>query len=128
MLISTPVIWNPDFRRPFVLQTDASDLGVGAVLSQYEDEGHDHLVAYFSRKILPREVNYSTVEKECLLGVQAFQVYLLGRPFSIQTDHRALHGWTESRTVTVVYLKGAVSRPRMYFWLVARGLYLRNYC
>ena len=36
MLISTPVIWNPDFRRPFVLQTDASDLGVGAVLSQYK--------------------------------------------------------------------------------------------
>ena len=48
MLISTPEIWKPDFRRPFVLQTDASDLGVGAVLSQYDDEGHDHPVEYFS--------------------------------------------------------------------------------
>ena len=93
MLTSTPVIWNPDFQRPFILQTDASDQGVGAVLSQCDDEGHDHPVAYFSRKLLPREVKYSTVEKECLaikLGVQAFQVYLLGRPFKIQTDHRAL--------------------------------------
>ena len=81
-----------------MLQTDASDLGVGAVLSQYDDNGHDHPVAYFSRKLLPREVNYSTVEKECLaikLGVQAFQVYLLGRPFTIQTDHRALQ-WLDS--------------------------------
>ena len=58
-----------------------------------DNDGHDHPVAYFSRKLLPREVNYSAVEKECLaikLGVQAFQVYLLGRPFTIQTDHRAL--------------------------------------
>lgn len=48
---------------------------------------------YFSRKFLPREQRYSTVEKECLaikLGAQAFRVYLLGRPFTIQTDHRAL--------------------------------------
>ena len=84
---------SPDFTREFYLQTDASDHGVGAVLSQFDEEGTDHPVAYFSRKLLPREQKYSTVEKECLairLATQAFRVYLLGRPFTIQTDHRAL--------------------------------------
>ena len=76
-----------------VVQTDASERGVGAVLSQQSVDGQDHPLAFFSKKLLPREQRYSTVEKECLairLGVQAFRVYLLGRTFTIQTDHRAL--------------------------------------
>ncbi len=48
------------------MQTDASDRGIGAVLSQLSDEGSEHPVAYYSRKLLPREDRYSTVEKECL--------------------------------------------------------------
>ena len=71
----------------------SSDLGVGAVLSQQGDDGHEHPVAYWSRKLLPREHTYSTTEKECLaikLGVNVFRVYLLGRPFCIETDHRSL--------------------------------------
>ena len=67
--------------------------GVGAVLNQLDEDGNDHPISYFSRKLLPREERYSTVEKECLaikLGVQSFRVYLLGRPFIIQTDHRSL--------------------------------------
>ena len=66
---------------------------MGAVLTQQEGNGEEHPVAYFSRKFLPREERYSAVEKECLaikLGVQAFRVYLLGRPFCIQTDHQCL--------------------------------------
>ena len=92
-LSTRPVMRNPDFGREFILQTDASKYGVGAVLSQLDDQQHEHAIAYFSKKLLPREQRYSTVEKECLavkLGVQAFSVYLLGRPFIIQTDHRAL--------------------------------------
>ena len=92
-LCQSPVLINPNFDKPFVLQTDASDRGIGAVLSQQDDDGNDLPVAYFSRKLLPREVRYSTVEKECLaikLGIETFKVYLLGRQFTIQTDHRAL--------------------------------------
>jgi phospholipid-translocating ATPase len=77
----------------FVLQTDASERGVGAVLSQQSAEGVHYPVAYYSRKLLPREQCYATVEKECLavkLGVEAFKVYLLGKPFVIQTDHSSL--------------------------------------
>jgi hypothetical protein len=92
-LCSSPVLHIPDFNRPFVLQTDASDRGVGAVLSQCDEEGEEHPIGYFSRKLLPREERYSTVEKECLaikLAVSAFRVYLLGRKFTVQTDHRSL--------------------------------------
>ena len=80
----------PGFHETFFLQMDASDRGLGAVLSQLDDEGKDHPVAYYSRKLLPREERYSTVEKECLaikLGVEAF---ILGRKFVLRTDHRSL--------------------------------------
>ena len=66
LLCSAPVLKSPDFSQPFILQTDASERGVGAVLSQEDNMGKDHPVAYYSKKLLPREVRYSTVEKECL--------------------------------------------------------------
>ena len=93
LLTCSPVLKSPDVNRPFVLQTDASERGIGAVLSQRSADGEEHPVAYYSRKLLPREERYSTVEKECLaikLGVQAFRVYLLGKAFVVQTDHRSL--------------------------------------
>ena len=90
-LCSNPVLQSPDLEKEFILQTDASDCGV---LSQRDATGFDHPVCYFSRKLLPREKRYSTIEKECLaikLATQAFRVYLLhGKPFTVQTDHRAL--------------------------------------
>ena len=92
-LCSSPVLRCPDLAAQFVLQTDASERGVGAVLSQQGPDGQEHPVGYFSRKYSAREQNYSTVEKECLaikLATQAFQVYLLGREFVVETDHRAL--------------------------------------
>ena len=76
-----------------MLQTDASNRGVGTVLSQLYKGGDHPPVAYFSREVLPREEKYSVVKKECLvirLAVQMFRVYLLGRPFTIQTDHRSV--------------------------------------
>ena len=92
-LTTCTVLKSLDISKPFVLQTDASERGIGAVLSQYAQDGEEHPVAYYSQKLLPREERYATVEKECLaikLGVQAFRVYLLGKPFIIQTDHKSL--------------------------------------
>ena len=63
---------------------------MGAVLSQGED---DRPITYFSKKLLPREHAYTTVEKECLaivLAIKHFKAYLMGKRFIIQTDHRAL--------------------------------------
>lgn len=89
-LSAGPVLHSPNFDKPFVLQTDASEVGLGAVLLQ---EGERHPIAYLSRKLYPRETRYSVVEKECLLMKWAFdslRYYLLGREFLVETDHRAL--------------------------------------
>ncbi|XP_068111085.1 uncharacterized protein [Hyperolius riggenbachi] len=92
-LVSAPVLQAPDFRRRFLVQTDASDYGLGAVLSQVDEKGGEHPILYLSRKLLPREVAYSTTEKECLAIVWALhklQSYLYGRSFTIITDHNPL--------------------------------------
>jgi len=81
-----------DASKPFVLQTDASDNAAGAVLLQ-DHLGTNFPVAYASRKFTEREKKYSVIEKECLAlvwGVRKFQVYLYGRPFTLQTDHQPL--------------------------------------
>ena len=95
-LSDSVMLINPDFNTTFQLQTDTSDVGVGSLLSQGGD--FDQPITYFSRKLLDRERHYSTVEKECLailLGIKAFVVYLLGKPFLLQTDNRALI-WLQS--------------------------------
>ena len=67
------------------------------MLSQYAEDKSEHPVAFASRKLLPREVNYAVVEKECLAIVWAlrqFHVYLFGQEFTIETDHLPL-SWLE---------------------------------
>ena len=58
LLCSGPVLPSLDFTRPFILQTDASDRGIGAVLRRIL-RGKEHPIAYFSNKLLPREERYS---------------------------------------------------------------------
>ena len=92
-LCTSSVLQSPNFTMPFILQMDASDRGVGAVLSQPSTDNDLHPVTYFSKKLLPREERYSTIEKECLavkLGIEAFRFYLMGRTFTVQTDHHTL--------------------------------------
>ena len=92
MLSSPPVLHLPDFSQTFYLRTDASEKGIAAILMQKEQDIM-FLIAYASRKLLPREQNYSTIEKECLAIVWAldkFELYLSGRYFVIQTDHQPL--------------------------------------
>ena len=64
------------------------------------EPGHRHPVAYISRKLFPREVRYSTVEKEWLAvkwALDAFRYYLLGREFLLETDHRPLQWMNRMR-------------------------------
>ena len=89
-LCTSLVLRSPDFDCPFVLQTDASDRDVGVVLSQFDASGDEHPVGFYSRKLLPREERYSTIEKECLAIKLGMQAFILGRRFTVQTDHRSL--------------------------------------
>ena len=76
-----------------MLQTDASETGLGAVLLQEGGDAHLHPIAYLSKKLLPREKALSTIEKECLAIVWAlgkFRPYLWGRRFRLETDHSPL--------------------------------------
>ena len=93
LLLTPPVLKVAEANKQYVLQTDASEQGLGAVLSQLEENGEEHPVAFASRKLLPREKNYSVVEKECLAivwSLQMFHVYLYGQRFVIETDHQPL--------------------------------------
>ena len=91
-VISKPILMLPDVNKEFVLRTDASDIGLGATLLQNRD-GHIFPVAYASRKLLDREKRYSVMERECLgivWGIKKFALYLYGKQFTLQTDHRPL--------------------------------------
>ncbi|XP_059202709.1 uncharacterized protein LOC131982144 [Centropristis striata] len=83
---------SPGLGGTYSVPTDASGRGLGAVLSQ-QVQGVDRPVLYISRKLSEREARYSTVERECLAirwAVDALRYYLLGRPFTLCSDHAPL--------------------------------------
>lgn len=101
-LTSASVLAMPDYTKRFIVQTDASTYGVGAVLAQiHEHEGKsvERPIAYVSRSLKAAEKNYSVTHLELLavmFAVKQFRHYVLGSDFLIQTDHRALHGLMNS--------------------------------
>ncbi|GBC18044.2 hypothetical protein GLOIN_2v1843776 [Rhizophagus irregularis DAOM 181602=DAOM 197198] len=100
-LISAPILRYPDFEQPFILYTDASGTGLGAVLSQKDKEGKEYVVAYASRSLNKHEQNYAITDLECLAIVWAinyFQHYLGLLPFSVVTDHSALK-WLQTSKI-----------------------------
>ena len=89
VLGKSPILCLPDFEKEFIVRTDASETGIGAVLLQ-DYEGHKFPVYYASKKLSEMEKSYSVIEKECLAviwAVQKFQSYLYGKPFTLETDH-----------------------------------------
>ena len=78
-----------------VRESDASNVGIGAVLLQEDNNGIDHPVCYLSMKFKKHQKNYSTIEKECLaliLAIQQFEVYLTSStsPIVVSSDHNPL--------------------------------------
>jgi hypothetical protein len=87
--MSQPILQWPDFSKDFILTTDASNEGAGAILSQ-EEIGKDGPIAYASRSFNKAVKNYSTVEKELaavVWGIKYFRPYLYGRNFKVVSDH-----------------------------------------
>ena len=94
ILSSYPILRSPNFDKGFVLMTDASDIGVGAVLLQ-GDGDKMFPIAYFSKKLSDGQRKYSTVEKETLalvLALRHFEVYATSgsNPLKVLTDHNPL--------------------------------------
>ena len=91
-LVNAPVLSLPRDEGEYLLDTDASDHGIGAVLSQIQD-GEERVLSYASRLYSPAENNYCVTRKELLAVVyflKQFKQYLLGRQFKVRTDHAAL--------------------------------------
>lgn len=91
-LVSAPILTCPDFTKPFILQTDASQVGLGAVLSQEFEDG-EKVIAYASRAVTQSEQKYCATELECLCviwAVEKFRAYLEGSSFKVITDHHSL--------------------------------------
>lgn len=98
-LISAPVLGYPLDSGELFLNTDASDCSIGAVLSQVQG-GEERALAYGSRRLSATEQNYYTTRKELLAAVEFtshFRQYLLGRPFTLRTDHSSLRWLTRLR-------------------------------
>jgi len=111
VLSKEPILKLPDLHKEFTLQTDASDVGIGACLLQ-QHEGVKHPIVYASKKLLGRERNYPVGEREALAivwAVQKMHKFLYGEHFILETDHRPLQ-----------YLNSAHSKSlRLMRWSLA---------
>ena len=98
-LTSAPVLAYPLDSGELFLDTDASDWGIGGILSQVQG-GEERVLAYGSRRMSPTEQNYCTTRRELLAVVEFtahFRQYLLGRSFTVRTDHSSLRWLTRLR-------------------------------
>ena len=99
--MSVPMLGIPDFSQSFVLETDASGVGIGAVLMQ-----NQRPVAFFSQA-LPITHRFKAVyERELMaivLAVQKWRPYLLGKPFVVRTDQKSLKFLLEQRAIEGEY-------------------------
>ncbi|GFY34886.1 retrovirus-related Pol polyprotein from transposon 297 [Trichonephila clavipes] len=108
-LIDKPVLYAPNFEREFIVQTDASNAGMEAVLTQLNEQDEEHPILYLSKKFSEIEKRYCTMEKECasiVFAIKRLHYYLDGNSFLVMTDHNPL-----------VWLNRNVSsNPRLMRW------------
>ena len=102
-LCSILVHWTLDTK--LLVETDASDYALGAILSTYTDAGDLHPIAFHSRTFTPAELNYDTHDKELLAIFAAFKQWRQylegsGTPVEIFTDHRNLEYFSTTKLLT----------------------------
>ena len=119
LLTTAPILWSPTLDGEFILATDASDTGLGAVLSQ-KVNGVERPVIYLSRALKPAEKNYSVTERECLAVVWAVDKlhHFLhnNRYFTLITDHNSLRWLQTARS----------KNAKLTRWGIALSDYLFN--
>ncbi|KAJ8335337.1 hypothetical protein SKAU_G00386790 [Synaphobranchus kaupii] len=93
LIVHSPALVLFDPSKSTIVSTDASDYGVGAVLTQLDSNGAEQTVAFASRSLSDAERKYSIVEKEalaCVWAAEKWRTWLWGRRFLLRTDHQAL--------------------------------------
>ena len=115
LLTSAPLLKRPDFDKPFIVYTDASDVGIGGLLTQVYD-GVEHVIGYASRTLSCAEKNYGVTERDCLAivySLKEFRSYVYGTHFKVVTDHMSLT-WLAKLHET---------NPRLTRWILALSEY-----
>jgi len=92
-LITAPILAHPDTSKPYTLYTDASNLAVGAILVQTDDQGIERVIAYLSHTLSGPQLRWPIIEKEAfavIFALKKLHPYLWGAQFEIHTDHKPL--------------------------------------
>ena len=87
------MLYFPDYTRPFVVSTDASNVAIGAVISNVKDDGTERPIAYMSKTLKRVQRRWPTIEREAyavIVALNEFTCYLRGRHFTLATDQRPL--------------------------------------
>lgn len=93
VLTSEPILRPPSYDKPFLIQCDASQVGIGAVLVQVDENSKEYAISYYSHKLSKDEQKYHAYERECLAVLKAldhFKPYVYLQPLVIITDHHSL--------------------------------------
>ncbi|GET55355.1 retroviral-like aspartic protease 1 [Rhizophagus irregularis DAOM 181602=DAOM 197198] len=101
-LINYPILQHLNFEKEFILITDASGEGLGAILEQLNENNREIVISYVSRSLVNAEKRYPIIELECLAvfwGIKYFHKYLFGRKFKVITDYAALKGFISTSKV-----------------------------
>ena len=102
---TAPILAHWSLDAPVIVETDASDYAIAAILSQTQADGEIHPIAFLSHSLTPAELNYDTHDKELLVIFRAFETwyrYLEGSetPIDVVTDHKNLEYFSSTRLLS----------------------------
>lgn len=101
LLTTPPILAYPNFEKPFIVSTDASSKGVGAILSQLDEQKRERPIMYASRVLNAHERKYAVAEQEALAVIFAFKQfrpYIYMQDITLITDHAALKYLLDTKT------------------------------
>ena len=117
-LSTAPVLAQPNFTKEFIIQCDASMVGVGGVLYQFDDQDQERPIAFVSKKLNKAQRNYTVTELECMaatLCIFRFRHCIEGIPFRVITDHSSLQWLLNQKELTGRLARWCVQVQRFNF-------------